>query len=103
LVTSVGRAIPAQASDLARKVIEVGAALLIEVGSEDVNESRYDRLKTLYDERLRRLFEAVVEYGGDVINPIPEEDEGGGGTVTPLGTPYPIGLKTGWGFHRDWD
>lgn len=91
IVSHVGRAIPAQASDLARKVIEVGTAMLIELGSEDVNETRYDRLKALYDERLQRLFEAVVEYGGDVIDPIPV-DQGG---ILVLGTPLPLGLNTG--------
>lgn len=101
LVTSVGRVIPAQASDLARKVLEVGTAILIEVGSEDINEARYDRLKTLYDERLQRLFAAVVEYGGDVIDPIPTGEDGE--VITPTGTPYPLGLKTGRGIPREWD
>jgi hypothetical protein len=100
VVSKVGRVIPPEASDIARRVIEVNAAMLIEIGSEDINEARYDRLKTLYDERLARLFEAVVEYGGDVIDPIDEDEEGGGAA---LGTPFPIGLKTGSGWNRDWD
>jgi hypothetical protein len=102
VVSHVGRSIPAQASDLARKVIEVGTAMLIELGSEDVNETRYDRLKTLYDERFQRLFEAVVEYGGDVIDPIPEPGQPGSQV---LGTPLPLGLKPAQGWTDDlvWD
>lgn len=99
VISTVGRDIPVQASDLARKVIEVSAAMLIELGSEDINEVRYDRLKTLYDERLARLFEAVVEYGGDVIDPIEEDGESAGA----LGTPLPLGIVTGRGSNKEWD
>lgn len=67
VIAEVGRVIPAGAQDLFRRVVTIGAALLVEVNSEQVNEARYDRLKTLYDERLARLNEAVqeVDAGGD--------------------------------------
>ncbi|HWT23176.1 MAG TPA: hypothetical protein VN213_06690 [Solirubrobacteraceae bacterium] len=90
VIAEVGRVIPAGAQDLARYVIAIGAALLIEANSEEINEARYDRLKALYDERLARLNAAVedVEAGGE-----PGSEAGAG--VLPLGL-FPAATRLDW-------
>lgn len=98
VISTVGRIIPASAQDIARQVIAIGTAMVIEVGSEDVNEARYDRLATMYELRLARLLAAVVDAGGAVVDPLPTDP-----SAVFSGPPYPLGLITGRGNGRDWD
>jgi hypothetical protein len=67
VVAEVGRSIPAGASDLFRTVVTIGAAILIELNSEQINTERLRGLQAMYDARLPRLVNAVqdVEGGGD--------------------------------------
>lgn len=67
VIAEAGRELPPGALDLARAVITVGAAVLIEINSEQINEARATRLQAMYDARLARLVNAVqdVEAGGD--------------------------------------
>lgn len=85
----VGVDLPAGLEALVRPVIEIGAALLVILGAEQVNQDRYDRLKTLYDERLAALVDAVqdADAGGD---PGGVDDRG-----TPLGS-FPVVVPLDW-------
>lgn len=88
VVAEVGRIIPVGAHDLFRTVVKIGAALLVEVNSEQINEPRATRLQAMYDARLARLTNAVqdVEAGGD---PGQVDDR-----AMPLGTfPCPVPLE----------
>lgn len=60
-----------------RRVVSLGTVLLIEAGSEQVNQVRYDRFKTLYDEALAALKSAMP-------GPQPGEDSDTANDASPL-------------------
>lgn len=62
VVATIGRVVPPGVQDLVRQATAIGTAMLIEVGSEDVNEVRFDRLKTMYDERMTHLQATVSAW-----------------------------------------
>lgn len=64
----VGLVLPSGAATIAQHVTTLGAAMLIEIGSEDFDQERYDRLQTLYDARLAQLLDAAQDEttGGEV-------------------------------------
>lgn len=68
IASKVGVRLPDAAFSIARRVAILGIALLVEIGSEDFDQERYDRLQILYDARLTQLLEAAqdVATGGEV-------------------------------------
>jgi hypothetical protein len=60
--------IPDDLHDQARTVIKYGTALEIEVGAEDFDQDRYDRLKTQFDEQLKTLIAGAQDEadGGQI-------------------------------------
>lgn len=66
--SKVGLVLAPGAGTIAQHVTAIGAALLIEVGSVDFDQERYDRLLALYDTRLAQLLDAAQDEatGGDV-------------------------------------
>jgi hypothetical protein len=60
--------IPDDLHPAARTVIKYGTALEIEVGAEDFDQDRYDRLKTQYDEQLKTLIAGAQDEadGGQI-------------------------------------
>lgn len=65
IARKVGTQIPTNLQPLAKDVIALGAALEIELGADDFNEARYDRLKKRYDERLTDLQTAIADLSND--------------------------------------
>lgn len=79
-----GISLPDDTHPMARRVVTLGTAMLIEIGSEDFDQDRYDRLKALYDARLTELVKSAQD-----------ENEGGeaGGAddrASPVGS-FPAG------------
>lgn len=68
VMSRVALVIPPGAASVAQHVATVGTAMLIELGSEDFDQDRYDRLKALYDARLAQLLDAAQDEatGGEV-------------------------------------
>lgn len=67
VIAEAGRELPAGAQDLAKGVITIGAAVLIEINSEQINTERLRALTAMYDKRLASFVNAAqdVEQGGD--------------------------------------
>lgn len=68
LTSKVGVVLPVEVHAIARAVVAVGTAMLIELGSRDFDRDRYDRLERMYDTRLAQLVTAAQEVaaGGEV-------------------------------------
>lgn len=99
VIAATGRMIPTEANDVARQVIAIGAAMVIEVGSEEVNEARFDRLQAMYDARLGRLIASVIDAGGTPPIPVDPTDP-----ATILQPPEPLGIISGTRRDvREWD
>lgn len=74
VVDAVGQDVPADLQDNAAKVAAVGAAMLVEMSyyPEQVGTGRssYPQLKTMYDDRLKRLVTSVEAEGGPTPTPL---------------------------------
>lgn len=70
VMSRVGTVLAPGVSTIAQHVTALGTAMLIELGSEDYDSDRYDRLQVLYDQRLAQLLDAAQDEatGGETGN-----------------------------------
>lgn len=91
--SKVSLVLPEDAGPIARRVAALGAALLVELGSEDFDQDRYDRLAKLYDQRLAQLLDAAQdEAEGGQVGDADDRAEPSGVASFPAG-----------GTHWDWE
>jgi hypothetical protein len=97
VASKVGVDLPESVHPIARRVVSIGTALLIEVGSENYDTDRYDRLKTLYDERLGQLLDAAQDEqtGGELGDA--DDRIMAAGSFSPAGGTCVAGTEHSWG------